>query len=278
MMKKLFHGVLSLGLISAVFAAPSAAARSINNPPVKTTTAVHTADPLAGTILYDSNDARTGVIEGVVRLVVDQTGVTPGPIVYANFNLPIYFTWGGDEVVTVTSDEVDGGPVTSGWTATFSGTTVGISGLNLSDTDADSTVEFRISVATDETGITTTQEATGMYGVSSQYRTNSTRKVKQQAWVLSTPAMIDLTVTEAITWADNCPGGIGTCTTPNAGGASTYTTGSEIVTIPATAPEAAGYTFAGWWVDPTFSTGSPITGAYIPGAPYGPVTFYAKWI
>jgi uncharacterized repeat protein (TIGR02543 family) len=59
-------------------------------------------------------------------------------------------------------------------------------------------------------------------------------------------------------------------------GPSVYEAGGSIGSLPLTAAKV-GYTFAGWWIDPTFSTGSAITSQYTPGFPYGPVTLYAKW-
>ncbi|MEY4901153.1 MAG: Endo,4-beta-xylanase precursor [Actinomycetota bacterium] len=270
-MKKVLCGALSLGLISAVFAAPAALA---NKAPTKNPPAVYTGN-LSGTISYSDSDAPSGVILGAVSLEVDQTVNDNAPIVFANLNLPNNFTWDGDENVTVTSNE-DGGGLVTGWSASFSGSGLSIRGLSLTDgSDGDLVTEFTISVST-ITGITTTEEATGLYGVSSQYRTNPNRKIKAQTWVVSTPAMIDLTVTQAITWDDNCPDGAATCTVANSGGASTYTTGSTISPIPTTAPEAAGYTFAGWNTQAD-GNGASVDGAYIPGTPYGAATFYAQW-
>jgi uncharacterized repeat protein (TIGR02543 family) len=270
MNKKLFRGLMALGLLSAMITAPSAAARSTNNPPLKNPIAQHTSS-LAGTINYDASNTTTDKVEGTVNLVVDQTGVT-GSIVYANINLPSGFTWGGDETVTVTSREDDGGEV-EGWTASSSGATLSISGLTLSDTtaDADTTVEFTISVATNA-GITTTQEATGLYGVSSQYRTNATRKIKEQTWVLSTPAMINLTVTEAITWDDE-----GADITSSSGGSTTYTTGQAVATVQTTPPDKTGCTFDGWFTEPLGAGMEVFDGSFTPTS-YNAVTFYASWI
>jgi uncharacterized repeat protein (TIGR02543 family) len=58
-------------------------------------------------------------------------------------------------------------------------------------------------------------------------------------------------------------------------GPSAYTEGSSIGSLPATTKKA-GYTFSGWFVDPTFITGSAIDNTYVP-SPFGLVTFYAKW-
>lgn len=268
-MKKLLCGALSLGLISAVFAAPAALA---NKAPTKNQNAVHTSN-LAGTISYNSSDMTTDVVEGVVSLVVTHTGVT-SPIVFANLNLPSNFTWGGDETVTVTSEgalEGDADVPVTGWTASFSGAGLSIRGLSLIDRgDNDSVTEFTISVATGS-GITTTQEATGTYGVSSQYRTNPTRKIKAQTWVVSTPGMINLTVTQAITWDDEG------ADTASSGGSNTYTTGSSVSTVPTSDPIKAGYDFGGWWTGDD-GTGTQVTdGSFTPSTPYGTVTFYAKW-
>jgi len=75
--------------------------------------------------------------------------------------------------------------------------------------------------------------------------------------------------TYAIIWSAN--GGASVTAGP-----STYTTGLTIGSLPATTTKD-GYTFDGWWVDSTFTTGSAITSSYTPASPYGAVTFYAKW-
>jgi uncharacterized repeat protein (TIGR02543 family) len=65
-------------------------------------------------------------------------------------------------------------------------------------------------------------------------------------------------------------------TTPQVGGSTTYTTDAAIATIPTTAPLRVGYTFAGWFTDP--SAGTQVTnGTYTPASPYGSITLYAQW-
>ena len=77
-------------------------------------------------------------------------------------------------------------------------------------------------------------------------------------------------------WNDNCPpSGSGSCTQAHIGGASTYTTGSA-VTIPTTAPTAAGYAFDSWNTQAN-GLGATVNNSYVPITPYGAKTFYAKW-
>jgi uncharacterized repeat protein (TIGR02543 family) len=65
-------------------------------------------------------------------------------------------------------------------------------------------------------------------------------------------------------------------TTAQVGGSTTYTTDAAIATIPTTAPLRVGYTFAGWFTDP--SAGTQVTnGTYTPASPYGSITLYAQW-
>ena len=65
-------------------------------------------------------------------------------------------------------------------------------------------------------------------------------------------------------------------TTASIGGSASYSNGSSVTTIPTTAPQKTGYTFAGWFTDST--SGLQLTnGSYSPPSPYGEVTFYAHW-
>jgi uncharacterized repeat protein (TIGR02543 family) len=65
-------------------------------------------------------------------------------------------------------------------------------------------------------------------------------------------------------------------TTAQVGGSTSYTTDAAIATIPTTAPLRVGYTFAGWFTDP--SAGTQVTnGTYTPASPYGSITLYAQW-
>ncbi|MEI6649482.1 MAG: InlB B-repeat-containing protein, partial [Actinomycetes bacterium] len=72
-----------------------------------------------------------------------------------------------------------------------------------------------------------------------------------------------------ITWNDNLGAG-------SSGGASTYTTATAIGTIPTTPPTRTGYTFNSWNTQAD-GLGTTVTNSYVPGSPYGSVTFYAKW-
>lgn len=280
MRKKIIALCALAALVTAVLPGSVASANKAPSKPGKgspttpqPTAAEHTGG-IAGTINY-VDDVTTDVLGGTINLEVDQISDGNAPIVFASLSLPSGFTWSEDVDVTVTSDELGGGEV-SGWTATTSGNTISISGLNLTDSDTDlvdgaevsNLIEFTISI--EDTAITTTQETSGLYGVSSQYRTNPDRRNKTQTWVLSTPGLINLEVTQAysITW-DSVDG------STVVDGPDTYTTESSIGSLP-TPPTKDGYTFENWYTQP-LGAGTLVTGAYTPTTPYGAVTFYANW-
>jgi uncharacterized repeat protein (TIGR02543 family) len=65
-------------------------------------------------------------------------------------------------------------------------------------------------------------------------------------------------------------------TTSHSGGSITYTTATNISTIPTTAPIKTGFTFAGWYT--AASGGTRVTNnSYRPPSPYGAITLYAQW-
>ena len=65
---------------------------------------------------------------------------------------------------------------------TFSGRTATAKGFSCSDTDLDGYVEFVFVV--DDAWVDNTITDAGYYPVTSQYRTNPTRKVKEQSWIV----------------------------------------------------------------------------------------------
>jgi len=82
--------------------------------------------------------------------------------------------------------------------------------------------------------------------------------------------------TNIITWNNQCPDGISTCSRDSYGGASTYTTELAIKTIPTTSPTTEYQTFVGWNTAADGS-GTSVDGTYTPSSPYGAITFYAQW-
>ena len=213
---------------------------------------------------------------------MDQQSLNNVPIVFASLSLPSGFAWSDNAEVTVTSNEDGGGAVpATDFTVTTSGNTISISGLNFRDVlddvntpdtveDPDILTEFTISIHDpDITALGTVKS--GSYGVSSQYRTNPDRRIKDQTWVLSQPDLIDVEVTHSITWDSE------DADTPSSGGSTFYTTGSTVTNVPTSDPVKAGYTFAGWWTGDN-GTGVQVTnGTYTPSTPYGAITLYAKW-
>jgi len=65
-------------------------------------------------------------------------------------------------------------------------------------------------------------------------------------------------------------------TRASSGGSTSYVSGSAVTTIPTTAPQKSGHTFAGWFTSAT--GGRQVTnGIYVPQAPYGSITLFAQW-
>jgi len=177
--KKYWVGVLGLSLTAAGLGASPALARSTTAPQPANTARIEGS-------LTGSHGVTPYQVTGQINLVVEQlvgSGVTIGT---ANLNLPsgVVMT---DRSVVVTSQE-DGSPTCAGtpsvsWTAN----SVTAKNLGCADTDADGRVEFTLSVTVNAANSTL---APGSYKVSSQYRSNPTRRTKENAWIVSNPAAV----------------------------------------------------------------------------------------
>lgn len=155
--------------------------------PPPASTAVHTGS-LTG---LPSDGTNPSAVTGSVALEVHQAVVGSVPIVLANIGLPTGFTWDGGDTVVVTGDDsntVDPASYTVDWGT--SSLTIG--GLNISNGDGDGTTDFTVAIASAHITASTAMTAEGTFPVSSQYRTNPTRKVKEQSWVVSTNGIITL--------------------------------------------------------------------------------------
>ena len=130
-----------------------------------------------------------GSASGDITLEIDQTGVSAGPIVMADIDLGDGFTIDSVASVTVVSNE-DTGTCGENAVVSISGDHITVKGFACSDTDADGTVEF--SVIADDIVASTTKDAVGDYEIDSQYRTNGSRKVKAQTWVVENELGISL--------------------------------------------------------------------------------------
>jgi uncharacterized repeat protein (TIGR02543 family) len=75
-----------------------------------------------------------------------------------------------------------------------------------------------------------------------------------------------------VTWLPSCPI---SCTTPATGGASSYTEGIAITSLPS-APTAPLSTFNGWIA--TTGNASPSGGGFLPTSPYVDIVFTGQWI
>lgn len=141
------------------------------------------------------------VVSGDVSVSINQTEISDGmAIVMANLDLPTGFAWSeGEWAPVVISNEGDGTTQSCGDPANFvfsySTDTITVKGISCTDTDGDSKVEFTLAVEGAE--LLTDLDVAGDYAVSSQYRTNSSRKVKEYSWVTSNPLAISLVTPEA---------------------------------------------------------------------------------
>lgn len=141
------------------------------------------------------------VVSGDVSVAISQSEVNDGmAIVMANLDLPTGFAWSeGEWAPVVISNEGDGTTASCGDPANFvfsyTTDTITVKGINCTDTDGDSDVEFTLAVEGAE--LLTEMDVAGDYAVSSQYRTNSSRKVKEYSWVTSNPLAISLVTPEA---------------------------------------------------------------------------------
>lgn len=135
-----------------------------------------------------------GSVSGDITLQVAQSGVwaNGGWIVMADIDLGAGFTIDSVGSVTVVSDEFEGGGLCNGTAAIETdGDDVTAKGFACNDADGDGSVEFSL-VVDDLTASTSNTEA-GMYEAESQFRTNSSRRIKAQTWVVENESAIDLT-------------------------------------------------------------------------------------
>lgn len=131
-----------------------------------------------------------GTLSGDVTVEVDQNGVTAGPVVMADIDLGVGFTVDSVVSVSVVSDEDGGGSCSGTPVISVRGDDITAKGFACSDTDTDGYVEF--SLVADDIQASTTNTVDGSYELESQYRTNSTRRVKAQSWVVENVSGITL--------------------------------------------------------------------------------------
>ena len=135
-----------------------------------------------------------GSVSGDITLEVDQASVwaNGGWIVMADIDLGYGFTIDSVGSVTVVSDEFAGGGTCNGTPAIETdGDDVTAKGFGCNDADADGVVEF--SLVVDDLSASTTITEAGMYDADSQYRSNSSRRIKAQTWIVENESAIDLT-------------------------------------------------------------------------------------
>lgn len=172
-------GLVGVGVVSAALGAAPAFARSASAPqPANTAQIVSTLAGTTGTTPYQVS----GQIDLIVQQVVNP-GVTIGT---ANLNLPSGISM-TSRSATVTSQEDGSGTCAGTPSFSWSGNTVTAKNLGCSDTDADGKVEFTLSVTVNSADSTL---AAGSYKASSQYRSNPTRRTKENAWIVSNPTAV----------------------------------------------------------------------------------------
>lgn len=187
---------IRLALATTAATALFAAGPAMANPkPAPAGAAVHTSslslEPFVGVVGTDP----VVVGSGDVAVEIDQTGVN-NPVVMVDINLPVGLAWAGDQSATVariTSNEDSG---SCGGTAVigFSDRTVTAKDFSCTDTDNDGAVEFTFSVVGG--AVESTIAVEGEYPLSSQYRTNPSRKVKDQTWVVATADVVEVAAPE----------------------------------------------------------------------------------
>lgn len=171
----------SLTAAALALGATPALARSAKAPALANTAAI------SGSVTGTTDPAAPFAISGSLDLVVAQV-VSPGVAIgMANLELPTGITLAPGASVVVTSQE-DGSSVCAGTPVVEqSGRSITVKGLGCSDSDADSRVEFTVSV----TGLSGTATlAAGSYPVKSQFRSNPTRRLKENAWITSNPTAV----------------------------------------------------------------------------------------
>jgi hypothetical protein len=180
-------GIAALATIAGGAGVASATSRpSIGN-------ATITSD-LSGTpATYVETVLVPGSVSGDITLGVSQGSAwaNGGWIVMADIDLGSGFSIDSVGSVTVVSDEYTGGGSCSG-TAVIEadGDDVTAKGFACNDADADGFVEF--SLVVDDLVASTTITEVGSFEAESQYRTNSSRRVKAQSWVTENELAITL--------------------------------------------------------------------------------------